>query len=127
LTSPRESGIINAKIANGQVKPDSRFPAKLKKPPVFVAQPEAEVPVHNKEEKSEDKKGQKKEPNANPKKEPKSAKKKKEPLTFPATIKINHYGFVNLRKQLLEALGWTKDMTLSVVKNLDASVTLRKA
>ena len=53
-------------------------------------------------------------------------KGKKEPLSFPATIKINHYGFVNLRKQLLEALGWKKDMALTVVKNEDGSATVKK-
>lgn len=123
MTSPREAGIINGKIERGEVKPDSRFPAKLKKPPTFVVQPEAEVPLPSKE----DKKGQKKEPNEKPKKEPKAKAKKKEPLTFPVTIKINHYGFVNLRKQLLEALGWKKDMALTVVRNEDGTVTVRKA
>jgi len=60
------------------------------------------------------------------KKEPK-AKGKKAELTFPATIRINAYGFVGIRKALLAALGWKKDMQLSVVKNEDGSVTLRKA
>ena len=122
MTSPRESGIINAKIANGQVKPDSRFPAKLKKPPAFVAEPEAEAPVHK-----ADKNADKKEPNAKPKKEPKAKGKKKEPLTFPTTARVNHYGFLNLRKPLLAALGWTVDMVLIIDKLPDGTVTVGKA
>jgi hypothetical protein len=66
------------------------------------------------------------EPKKAPKKEP-TVKGKKAELTFPATIRINAYGFIGLRKPLLTALGWKKDMALSVVKNPDGSVTVRKA
>jgi hypothetical protein len=127
LTSPRESGIINAKIANGDVKTNGRFPARVKKAAVF--QPPEEAPVHKAVDenldKNADKKADKKEHKNSKPEKPK--RKSKPELTFPATIKINHYGFVNLRKQLLEALGWTKDMALVVVKNPDGSVTVRKA
>jgi hypothetical protein len=61
-----------------------------------------------------------------PKKEPKTKGKKAE-LTFPATIRINHYGFVGIRKPLLAALGWHKDMALRIDKNSNGSVTMRKA
>ena len=122
MTSPREANVINAKLQNGEVKADHRFPAKLKKPPVFVAQPEAEVPAA----KNADKKEDKKKSNAKPEKQPKAKGKKAEPLTFPATIQVNHYGFINIRKPLLEALGWSKDMTLSIVKNEDGSATVTK-
>jgi hypothetical protein len=67
-----------------------------------------------------------------PKKVPKGLKKKTEPksqkpLEFPVSARINNYGFLNLRKGLLEALDWHKGMALVVVKNPDGSVTIRKA
>ena len=59
-----------------------------------------------------------------PKKQPKA---KKPDLTFPTTVRVNAYGFVGIRKALLAALDWHKSMTLSVVKNPDGSVTIKKA
>jgi hypothetical protein len=64
------------------------------------------------------------------KKETKKAtpqKKAKTPLAFPAPIRINNYGFIGVRKPLLEALSWHKGMALKIDKNPDGSVTLRKA
>jgi hypothetical protein len=59
---------------------------------------------------------------------PKKAEKKKDaPLTFPASIRINNYGFIGVRKGLLEALSWKKGMALKIDKNSDGSVTVRKA
>jgi hypothetical protein len=48
-------------------------------------------------------------------------------VTFPATIRINAYGFIGLRKGLLEALGWSKSMRLQIDKNPDGSVTIKSA
>jgi hypothetical protein len=86
-----------------------------KLPQVGPEQPEAEEP----------KKAQKKE---KPKKEPKAkGKKEKEPLTFPVAVRINAYGFLGIRKPLLEALDWHKGMGLKIDKNADGSATVRKA
>jgi hypothetical protein len=60
-------------------------------------------------------------------KKPKKAEKKDAPLTFPASIRINDYGFIGLKKGLLEALGWKKGMPLKIDKNSDGSITVRKA
>lgn len=59
---------------------------------------------------------------------PKNAEKalKKEAVTFPASIRINDYGFLGLKKGLLEALGWNKGVRLQIDKNADGSATLRK-
>lgn len=48
-------------------------------------------------------------------------------VTFPASIRINDYGFIGMRKSLLEALSWSKGMALRLEKNQDGSVTVRKA
>lgn len=64
----------------------------------------------------------------NPKKGTKKAHEEKDsPLTFPANIRINAYGFIGMRKALLEALSWHKGMALKIDKNPDGSVTIRKA
>ena len=49
------------------------------------------------------------------------------PTTFPVKARINDYGFLNFRKPLLEALGWTKGIDLTIEKNPDGSITIRKA
>lgn len=59
-------------------------------------------------------------------KETKEAKKDS-PLAFPTTVRINDYGFINVRKGLLDGLGWAKGITLKLDKNADGSVTIRKA
>lgn len=67
---------------------------------------------------------------AKPKKETKKAtpqKKAKAPLTFPAAVRINAYGFIGLRQGLLEALDWHKGEKLTIEKNADGSATVRKA
>jgi hypothetical protein len=66
-------------------------------------------------------------PTEKPKKETKKAEKKDAALTFPETVRINAYGFIGLKKGLLEALGWRKGMGLKIDKNADGSVTVRKA
>jgi hypothetical protein len=67
-------------------------------------------------------------PKKETKKETKKAPEKKNtPATFPASIRINDYGFIGLKKGLLEALGWHKGMSLRIDKNPDGSATLRKA
>jgi hypothetical protein len=67
---------------------------------------------------------------AKPKKETKKAtpqKKAKAPLIFPADIRVNAYGFIGIRKPLLEALSWHKGEKLTIEKNADGSATVRKA
>jgi hypothetical protein len=54
-------------------------------------------------------------------------KKAKAPLTFPADIRVNAYGFIGIRKPLLEALSWHKGEKLTIDKNADGSATIRKA
>ena len=53
--------------------------------------------------------------------------RKVKPATFPVKARINDYGFLNFRKPLLEVLGWTKGMDLTIEKNQDGSITVRKA
>jgi hypothetical protein len=57
----------------------------------------------------------------------KTQKKAKTPLTFPAPIRINNYGFIGVRKPLLEALSWHKGEKLTIDKNADGRITVRKA
>ena len=64
------------------------------------------------------------------KKKPKTKKppeKKERRFEFPVSARINDYGFLNFRKRLLDALGWTKGQKLTIQKNEDGSITLRKA
>ena len=53
--------------------------------------------------------------------------KTEEKALFPADAEINDYGFLHFRKSWLEDLGWTKAMLLTVEKNTDGSITMRKA
>ena len=107
---------VRAKIAEDKAKlagKESKINKVSEKlPQVGAEQPEAE----------ESKKESKKRP-------PKEAKKKKEPtaLEFPVSARINDYGFIGLKKRLLEALGWHKGMALKIDKNADGSATVRKA
>jgi hypothetical protein len=62
----------------------------------------------------------------------KLVKKEKEPknkleIKYPLSEKINAYGFLHFRKSLLSDLGWTKDMAVTLDRNSDGSVTIRKA
>ena len=61
------------------------------------------------------------------KKQKKAPKKKDKTVTFPASIRVNAYGFIGIRKPLLEALSWHKGEKLTIDKNTDGSVTVRKA
>jgi hypothetical protein len=54
-------------------------------------------------------------------------KEDKEAVTFPLAARINAYGFIFLKAKWLAALSWHVDMPLSIDKNLDGSVTVRKA
>lgn len=59
---------------------------------------------------------------------PKEVKKEdKETVTFPLAARINPYGFIFLKAKWLAALSWRVDMPLSIDKNPDGSVTIRKA
>ena len=60
------------------------------------------------------------------KKTKKAPKKKDKTATFPASIRVNDYGFIGIRKPLLEALSWHKGENLTIDKNADGSATLRK-
>ena len=66
-------------------------------------------------------KSQKKE--APEKEKPRKAK----PAEFPVKARINDYGFLNFKAGVLAALGWTKGMDLTIEKNPDGSITVRKA
>jgi hypothetical protein len=46
---------------------------------------------------------------------------------FPATTRINEYGFLHFKKRWLEELGWTKGMELKADRTPDGSLTLSKA
>jgi hypothetical protein len=48
-------------------------------------------------------------------------------VEFPMRVRINDYGWLGFRKLLLEALGWYKGIALTLGKNFDGSITLRKA
>jgi hypothetical protein len=61
------------------------------------------------------------------KKKPATKKNSAKTVEFPASARINSYGFLNFRKGLLDALGWTKGTALKIEKNDDGSATLRKA
>jgi hypothetical protein len=41
--------------------------------------------------------------------------------------RINAYGFVFMKAKWLEALRWQKGMKLVIAKNVDDSITVRKA
>jgi hypothetical protein len=60
------------------------------------------------------------------KKQKKAPKKKDKTVTFPADIRVNAYGFIGIRKPLLEALSWHKGMALKIDKNVDGSATIKK-
>jgi len=119
---------FKAKITTDQVrealKKDTekrKLPAEKSLVPSKQENPQkASVP---REESSEEPKKESK------KKQPKETKKKKEPAAFdfPVSARINDYGFIGLKKGLLEALDWHKGMGLKIDKNVDGSVTVRKA
>ena len=59
------------------------------------------------------------------------AKTKKEPenkpeIKYPLESRINAYGFLHFGKNILADLGWTKGAKITIEKNSDSSVTLRK-
>jgi len=57
----------------------------------------------------------------------KSKPKLEKSSPFPADAKINDYGFLGFKTKWLEDLGWTKGMGLKIEKNVDGSITIRKA
>jgi hypothetical protein len=61
------------------------------------------------------------------KKQKKAPKKKDKTVTFPASIRVNAYGFIGIRKPLPEALGWKLNENLQIERNADGSITVRKA
>ena len=62
-------------------------------------------------------------------KTPKRNRKKVRPKAteFPATSKINDYGFLHFKKRWLEELGWAKGIALKIDRSVDGSISLRKA
>lgn len=64
---------------------------------------------------------------SDPAKKPDKTEKAKEPKDATLLVKINAYGFIGLRKPVLEALDWHKGLALKLEKNADGSVTARKA
>ena len=118
MTSPLESGIINAKIANGEVKPDRRFPGKPKKPSI------AEAPLHKPPleiEPAKEASKEKKEPKGLPK-EKKTAKKQPKEVKFPIETFINGYGFLGISKSLLRSWGWKPGKGQRTLVTLDLVV-----
>jgi len=57
------------------------------------------------------------------KKEPKN----KPELKYPLESRINAYGFLHFCKNLLADLGWTKGTAVTIIKNPDGSIIIRKA
>jgi len=104
-----------------KVKPENLAPSQ--RSPVIPVVTEGEKVVYDPTvEKKAKKKAQ---PKAAESKKPE--KKASKELSFPATVRVNHYGFINLRKSLRDALGWTVDLKLTIEQNGDGSITLRKA
>ena len=107
---------VRAKIAEDAAKAAAKIGEKVIEP----KKPKREKPENsvNTGEETEAKKAK-----------PKETKKKKEPpaLEFPVSVRINAYGFIGLKKGLLKALDWKKDLTLKLERNPDGSVTVRKA
>ena len=64
---------------------------------------------------------------ANKAKESRAKDNKPSGLKYPVEAKVNPYGFIHMRKKLLEDLGWHKGMTITIEKNEDSSITLQKA
>jgi len=56
----------------------------------------------------------------------KKAPKNKPEVKYPLESRINAYGFLHFGKSLLADLGWTKGAKITIEKNPDGSVTLRK-
>jgi len=59
------------------------------------------------------------------------AKTKKDPknkpeLEYPLESRINAYGFLHFRKNLLTDLGWNKGMAVTLDKNSEGNITIRK-
>lgn len=107
---------VRAKIEEDKAKAAAKLGEKVAEP----KKPKREKPENsgNTGEETEEKKAK-----------PKPKKKQKEPpaLEFPVSARINDYGFIGLKKGLLEALDWHKGMGLKIEKNADGSATVRKA
>jgi hypothetical protein len=56
----------------------------------------------------------------------KKESRNKPEIEYPLESRINAYGFLHFRKNLLAELGWTEGMAVTLEKNSDGSVTLRK-
>jgi len=68
------------------------------------------------------------EPQVEPK-QPKRNRKRAQPQAteFPATTKINEYGFLHFKKRWLEELGWNKGTELKADRTPDGGLTLTRA
>jgi len=60
------------------------------------------------------------------KSEKKAPAKEKPLVSYPLETKINDYGFFHFSSKLLEDLGWHKGMKVSIGKNDNGSITMRK-
>ena len=56
----------------------------------------------------------------------KETKAKDKSQAKPLEATLNKYGFVHFGKNLLADLGWTKGVKVTIEKNSDGSVTIRK-
>lgn len=48
-------------------------------------------------------------------------------VQYPLNAKVNPWGFIHFKKHWLADLGWTEDMAITIEKNADGSLTVRKA
>jgi len=58
-------------------------------------------------------------------------KSKKEPknkpeIKYPLETRINAYGFIHFSKNLLTNLGWSKGMAVTIGKDPDGNITIRR-
>lgn len=119
--TPLDSTAIKNKIDNGEVSVKSKNkPEKKHKVPL----PEE---VHKALEEKAKAEGKTPDQKAAEIVEAKAKPKKTETETFPTDARINDYGFLGFRTAWLENLGWKKGMALTIEKNADGSITLRKA
>jgi hypothetical protein len=99
-TTPRESGIINAKIGNGEVK--------VKKPRQTKEAQHSDVPKAVEKLEEAPAEVERIKVLKEKKEKPKKGKKKAEPkaVEFPVNGFINKYHFMRLNDAILEKLGW---------------------
>lgn len=56
----------------------------------------------------------------------KACEAKVKPVEFPVNARINDYGFLYFKVDLLTTLGWGQGMAVKIERNSDGSITIRK-